>query len=111
LLYLTYKKNFYILAFLFIIHLILSRSFDISFKKRFSWGEIEICLKCKEGYIVDSKVYSDAMDYEVITEISKKINGIRFEMECIINSIRELNQDGIKSPIIEEVTDWLNENT
>jgi lipoate-protein ligase A len=86
-----------------------SPNFDISFQKRFSWGEIEICLNCKAGYIVDSKVYSDAMDYEVITEISKKLNGIKFEKVCIINSIRELNVDGIKHPIIEDVTDWLNE--
>lgn len=86
-----------------------SPRFDISFEKRFSWGEIEICLKCKDGYISDSKVYSDAMDYEVITKISEKINGIKFQMECIINSIRELNQAEIKSPIIKDVTDWLNE--
>ncbi|MBU3189676.1 hypothetical protein K9O30_06985 [Clostridium bowmanii] len=63
----------------------------------------------KDGYIEDSKVYSDAMDYEVITEISEKIKGIKFEMECIINSIRKLNQNEIKSPIIEEVINWLNE--
>ena len=86
-----------------------SPSFDISFQKRFSWGEIKICLKCKDGYIVDSKVYSDAMDYEVIMEISEKLKGIKFQMEYIINSIKELNRDGIKSPIIEDVTDWLNE--
>lgn len=86
-----------------------SPSFDISFQKRFSWGEIEICLNCKDGHIVDSKVYSDAMDYELITEISKKLNGIKFEKPCIINSVRELNVDGIKHPIIEDVTEWLNE--
>lgn len=86
-----------------------SPNFDISFQKIFSWGEIEICFKCKDGYIVDSKVYSDAMDYELLMEISKKIKGIKFQMECIINSIRELNQDGFKSPIMEDVTDWLSE--
>jgi len=86
-----------------------SPAFDISFQKRFPWGEIEICLKCKEGYIVDSKVYSDAMDYEVITEISKKLNGIKFQVECIISSINEINTHGIKCSIIEDVTDWLKE--
>jgi lipoate-protein ligase A len=86
-----------------------SPSFDISFQKRFSFGEIEICLNCKDGYIVDAKVYSDAMDYEVITEISKKLNGIKFKKPYIINSIRELNVDGIKNPIIDDVTEWLNE--
>ena len=86
-----------------------SPSFDISFQRRFFWGEIEICLKCKAGYIVDSKVYSDAMDYEVITQISKILNGIRFQRSSIINSIRELNQDGIKNSIIEDITEWLNE--
>jgi lipoate-protein ligase A len=85
-----------------------SPKFDISLQKRFSWGEIEICLVCKDGYIVDSKVYSDAMDYEIITEISKKLDGTKFQMEAIVNSIRELNQDEIKNPIIEDVTGWLN---
>jgi lipoate-protein ligase A len=88
-----------------------SPSFDISFHKRFTWGEIEICLNCKDGYIVDSKVYSDAMDYEIITEISKKLNGIKFNMEYIINSIRSLNEDGIKSSIIEDVAEWLKESS
>ncbi|MGV8906897.1 MAG: lipoate--protein ligase [Acetobacterium sp.] len=86
-----------------------SPRFDISFEKRFSWGEIEICLKCKDGYIVDSKIYSDAMDYEIITKIAGKIKGIKFQMACLINSISELNQDELKSPIIEDVTAWLNE--
>ena len=36
-------------------------------------------------------------------------NGIKFEKPCIINSVRELNVDGIKHPIIEDVTEWLNE--
>lgn len=86
-----------------------SPNFDISFQKRFTWGEIEICLNCEDGHIVDSKVYSDAMDYEIITEISKKLKGIKFEMGCIISSIRELNGDETKSQIIEDVTDWLNQ--
>jgi lipoate-protein ligase A len=86
-----------------------SPNFDISFQKRFSWGEIEICLNCKDGNVVETKVYSDAMDYEIITSISKKLNGIKFEMECIINRIREINQDGIKNTIIDDITDWLNE--
>lgn len=86
-----------------------SPNFEINFQKRFSFGEIEICLNCKDGYVVDSKVYSDAMDYEVITEISKRLNGIKFEKSCLINSIRELNVDGIKHPIIVDVTEWLNE--
>ena len=86
-----------------------SPAFNISFQKRFSWGEIEICLKCKDGYIVDSKVYSDAMDYEVITQISEKLKGVKFQVECIISSIKELNSGGIKNSIIEDVTDWLKE--
>ena len=49
------------------------------------------------------------MDYEVITQISKILNGIRFQRSSIINSIRELNQDGIKNSIIEDITEWLNE--
>jgi len=85
-----------------------SPSFDISFEKRFSWGDVEICLKCKDGYIVYCKVYSDAMDYELITQISKKLMGIKFQMPCVINSIKELNKDGVTHPIIEDITDWLN---
>jgi len=86
-----------------------SPNFDISLQKRFSWGDIEICLNCTDGYIVDSKVYSDSMDYEVITQISEKLKGIKFQGSCIINSIKELNQPGIKSSIIEDVNEWLNE--
>ena len=43
-------------------------SFENSLKKRFDWGEIEICFSSEKGVITNVEVFSDALDAEAVEQ-------------------------------------------
>lgn len=61
--------------------------FDIEWINRFSWGGIEIHLSLKNGIIVKSKIYSDALDEAFITDIQECFNNVKFKKEDMTNAI------------------------
>ncbi|WP_427337989.1 lipoate--protein ligase [Caloranaerobacter sp. DY30410] len=81
-------------------------SFDITFRNRFSWGDIDIGLKLENGYIKSSVIYSDAIEYNLIQEISRLLEGIPFCKENIISRIESISTNSSNRTIIEDLKRW-----
>lgn len=52
--------------------------FTDSYKKRFSWGEIEILLKVSNGIVADVTVYTDSLNVAIVDIIKGCLLGIQF---------------------------------
>lgn len=85
--------------------------FEISLGKRFSWGDFELGLNLKNGHIEESKIYSDAMNSQLIQNISSCLLGIPFKMDEVINSIGNVSMNEEDRNIIQDVKDWLIEKS
>jgi lipoate-protein ligase A len=79
--------------------------FDLTFSRRFSWGEIELLLQLNNGYIKNAKVYSDAMDSKLADNISNYLKDKLFDKEVIFDSI--CNMPCKELYIIEDLKKWL----
>lgn len=64
-----------------------SPQFDISYSRRFAWGGVEIGFSLQKGIIKEVRIYSDAMDAEVIRALSARFKGIPFRLEELLKSI------------------------
>jgi len=81
--------------------------FDITFAKRFDWGDIEIGLTAKQGHVDKAMVYSDAMEADLIEDIAVVLVDIPFTMDNIIDSIDSISVDEDKKHILEDIKNWL----
>ncbi len=76
--------------------------FDIEFGARFTWGGVMICLELRDGVIVNAKVYSDAMDEELIESIAPLLIGSHFSSREMASRVVELS-----SKEAVEIADWI----
>jgi lipoate-protein ligase A len=67
--------------------------FEFQISKRFPWGNIDIQLKVDNGKVVESVVYSDAMDFELISQLPERFNGCKFSSETLAKSMDQLTLD------------------
>lgn len=81
--------------------------FNISFSKRFIWGEIEFNLQLEKGKIVKSYVYSDAIETQVIEKINLAIKDLDFNFDTINESLRKIDIDADGKELINNIIDWL----
>lgn len=51
--------------------------FEATFENRFSWGEVQLCYNVKNGIIESARVFSDAMDAELIARAQEALAGCR----------------------------------
>ncbi len=68
-----------------------SPKFDIILEKRFDWGGLELCLMLENGMIKNIKVYSDAMDTDIIDYISHILKDVAFDTTHMANRLLEGN--------------------
>lgn len=61
--------------------------FDVTFNKRFDWGEININLSLLKGKINEMYIYSDAMDVELISNIKEELIGLPLNPMIIKKSL------------------------
>ncbi|MGM0410605.1 MAG: lipoate--protein ligase [Bacillota bacterium] len=66
--------------------------FDISFEKRFNWGEIELAFNLKNAVIEKVDVYSDAMDVGLIESLKEELENTQFKKDEILKSIEKLKE-------------------
>lgn len=79
--------------------------FDISYTEKFSWGEVEFQFTQKNGEIIDSKIYTDAMDTELFNGLNDAFIGCKFQINQILEVINKIiKQDDIKN----DVLNWVN---
>jgi lipoate-protein ligase A len=80
--------------------------FDVSLRKRFTWGEIDMGLSVEEGKITEATIYSDAMDCSIIESLQHLLPGIPFKYDDIKQRIN--TNIAPKSPeIAGDINDWL----
>lgn len=63
--------------------------FIYNIDKRFPWGNFEIQINANKGKIAECKVYSDAMDVEVIDNIKEALIGTTFSSKEMVEAIKD----------------------
>ena len=64
-------------------------AFTDAYKKRFSWGEIELLLTVYSGIIKDVVAFSDTLDNQLVDVIKDTLNGIMFNNKVIVKQIKQ----------------------
>ncbi len=80
--------------------------FDISFRNRFDWGEIELCLSIEEGRIKKAVVYSDAMDCDLVEDLTESLQEIPFRKDVIMERVSGIDAEERKS-FVQDLLRWL----
>ena len=86
-------------------------NFDIVFETRFPWGGIEMGLTLKNGLIVEAKVYSDAMNSQLIREVSSVLKHCPFQIDHMVNMLNKLEGAPEDKIILTDLVTWLESKT
>lgn len=81
--------------------------FDVVFETRFTWGGIELGLALNKGIITESKIYSDAMNAQLIEQIASSFQGLPLTSVRIgqgLDAIAAVSEDKL---VIEDMKTWL----
>ena len=57
-------------------------------EERFDWGGVQLQLQVESGKVVQAKVYSDAMDWELAPELERLLTGSDFSQQALCLRIR-----------------------
>ncbi len=66
-----------------------SPEFNIRKVKRFDFGNIDMRINVKDGHIEGIKIYGDFLGHGEISEIEKKITGVRYEKAYISDALKD----------------------
>lgn len=77
-----------------------SPEFEICFENRFSFGETQLFIKTKNGFIAEAKVFSDALDIEIADEISNCLTDCKYDRDAICGSFKKMNDRAAASELI-----------
>lgn len=76
--------------------------------KRFSWGEIQLHFTVSGGFITDAKVFSDAMNTELIPLVNDALIGSAYDSSIICSKINALQgEDPMSMSMIADICSLL----
>lgn len=81
-------------------------NFEINFYNRFLWGDLDINLNLKDGFICDVAIFSDSLDTKLIRDIEEAIKNQRFTKNHIIEKVDNL-KNFYDINVIEEIKFWI----
>lgn len=81
--------------------------FDVVFETRFPWGGIDLGLTLNKGIVTASKIYSDAMNANLIEQIASAFIGIPLTSEDIRQGLDSLEVAEEDKPVIKDMKNWL----
>lgn len=88
--------------------------FNISLKKRFNWGGVEIYFKVDNAVVQKADVYSDALCEEIILRLPELFAGTKFDGQELSNKLLknketfELEKDAqVKEQVLGDIASWL----
>jgi len=81
--------------------------FDITLETRFPWGGIEMGLNLKNGKVISSKVYSDAMDEAFIGMLPDVLAGCPFSFRNLADRIRSSFSSASNREMAIDIAAWL----
>lgn len=79
-----------------------SPRFDMALSRRFDWGELELHLRFKGGYIQEARAYSDAMDEAFIQTLPAALTGVRFTGAALSAAVGTLQNE-----MAADIAAWL----
>lgn len=83
--------------------------FDLVLDTRFPWGGIELGFSLRNGKIIDSNIFSDAMNANLIQEISVSFLNRPLQTEELSTALDSLNAQEEDLLIIQDMKNWLKE--
>ena len=78
--------------------------FDISFTTRFPWGGIDLAINVAQGKVKDAKIYSDAMDADLIETMAASLVGLELDSRMLSLG---LEKQALRDNIVGDVANWL----
>lgn len=84
-----------------------SPKFDVEFETRFQWGEIEIGLSLRKAVVTQAKIYSDAMNPQLIEAMAAVLVNCPLQPETIAQALNSLLVQGPNRVVVEDFRDWL----
>lgn len=85
---------------------------EYEFSKRFSWGDIQFRFNLSGGFVKDLIINSDAMNVDIIEEISSRLKGCLFSSREFCSKLDELklNNDIILNSMIDDIKELIHTN-
>lgn len=77
--------------------------FDVYYEDKFKWGEIQVGLSLGNGYITNSKIYSDALNTSFVDKFKNALLGVRFDTKNIRKAITCINYDNKEKQIFKDI--------
>lgn len=74
---------------------------DLTAEARFGWGGVKVVLETGDGMITDCRLYSDAMDPEIIEKARQAVIGARCSVDGVAPRLKAINRDGACSELID----------
>lgn len=82
--------------------------FQYELSHRFSWGEVVLQMKVKDGRIEEANVYSDAMKPDLILAVKKYLRNIRYERNAICAELGLYwSEDRKEEQMMKEIIAWI----
>jgi len=81
--------------------------FDVDWAHRFPWGEVEIGLSLKDGFIAEAAVYSDAMQEAFIEAVRSALPGCPYQGSALSQRIRRLEVGEDSQTLQSDLVIWL----
>ena len=82
--------------------------FQYELSHRFSWGEVVLQMKVKDGRIEEANVYSDAMKPDLILAVKKYLHNIRYERNAICTELGLYwSEDWEEEQMMKEIIAWI----
>lgn len=75
-----------------------SPEFNLQVSERFPWGEVDLYLLVKDGFIVEAEVGTDALDVDLPQKIRNKILHEKFDYQTVVSLTGEIGFDEKRLP-------------
>lgn len=84
-----------------------SPAFDVSQRKRFDWGEVEINLTLKNGVITEVKIFTDAMDVDMFDGLSSELQGLPYQKKALADTAKQnLSDETAQKDLMDWIKGW-----
>ncbi len=84
-----------------------SPAFDVSQRKRFDWGEVEINLSLQKSLIKEVKIYTDAMDVEMFDRLSTGLQGKPYQKNALADAVKQnISDETAQKDLVDWIQGW-----
>ena len=81
-------------------------NFEINLNHRFLWGDLDINLNLKDGFIGHAVIFSDSLDIKLIRDMVRALKNQKFTKQVIVKRINDL-KTLYDVKVIEEIKSWI----